>query len=161
MKRLAPRSQSLQKRWHSQQTNKQTKPFLSLFSSGINKKKKEKRTKHGHGRRKSLAFIANQNILSMGCTRPALSYVVMRDLISSLDSGIQVLASKSGPQHLLLCDPGRYFTSLCPSHHICKIDILTLASSSLGRSEDYLSLFICVKHIGARLAQNKCLGSKM
>lgn len=57
--------------------------------------------------------------------------------------------------------PGRYFTSLCPSHHICKTDIITLASSSLGRSEDYLSLFICVKHIGARLAQSKCLGSKM
>lgn len=144
-----------------QKTNKQTKTFLSLFSSGINKKKKEKRIKHGHGCRKSLAFIANQNIVSMGSTWLALSYGAMSNLISSLDSGIQVLASKSGPQHLLLCDPGCYFTSLCPSHHICKADIITLVSSSLGRSEDYLSLFICVKHIGTCLAQNKCLGSKM
>lgn len=84
----------------------------------------------------------------------------MSDQISSLDSGIQVLASKSVPQHLLLCDPGCYFTALCPSHHICKSDVITLVSS-LGRSEDYLSLFICVKHVGTRLAQNKCLGNKM
>lgn len=105
MKRLAPKVSDFAEEV-AFKTNKQTKPFLSLFASGINKKKKEKRTKHGHGHRKSVAFIANQNILSMGCTRPALSYVVMSDLISSLDLGIQVLASKSGPQHLLLCDRG-------------------------------------------------------